>query len=156
MRHAAQGLVHSTQQVLFLFFPGSSSHAPSRLPGPSSSSSFGLAWLLSESWLRHGLWQPLLAEAAKCQTLYNKTFFPLRAWRRAGQSDCARPSVIKVCNQPSCLMASSRLISRAHFGLRLMDDLTLWLQSNYQLKGLRPGLRGLGEVRPRLNAGSGK
>jgi hypothetical protein len=32
-----------------------------------------------------------------------------------------------------------------------MDDLTLWLQSNYQLKGWRPGLSGLGEVWPHLN-----
>lgn len=37
-----------------------------------------------------------------------------------------------------------------------MGDLTLWLQSNYQLKGPRPGLRGLGEVWPHLNAESGK
>lgn len=74
----------------------------------------------------------------------------------AGQCDCARPSVIKVRNQPSCLMESSRLISRVHFGLRLMDDLTLWLQSNYQLKGWRPGLLGLGEVWPHLNTESGK
>ena len=71
-----------------------------------SSSAFGLAWLLNESWLRCGPGQPLLAEDAKCQPLYHKTFSPLWAWRRAGHSDCARPSMIKVRNQPSCLMES--------------------------------------------------
>ena len=73
---------------------------------PSSSSSLGLAGLLNEPWLRHGPGQPLLAEAAKCQPLYHKTFSPLWAWRRADRSDCAHPSVIKVRNQPSCLMES--------------------------------------------------
>jgi hypothetical protein len=68
---------------------------------------------------------PLLAEAVRCQPLYNKTFFPLWACRRAGHSDCACPLVIKICNQPCCLLESSWLISRVPFGLRLMDDLTL-------------------------------